>query len=110
MNTSNFAKLASHQNAVSIALWSPGWYNGRKYHDLAPKIWFLNKYRKDGDEKFYTQRYKEEVLNKLNPRKVFEDLGENAILLCYEKSKDFCHRHLVSRWLMDNLNIEIKEL
>lgn len=110
MNTSYFTKLAAHPKAVSIAGWPPRGYKGRQYKALAPKFWFFNKYKQDGDKEFYTQKYKEEVLDKLDPKKVFEDLGEDAVLLCFEKPGDFCHRHLVAKWLMDNLHIEIKEL
>ena len=37
--------------------------------------------------------------------------AENIILLCYEKSTDFCHRHLVANWINENntLRINIKE-
>jgi len=39
---------------------------------------------------------------------VYEELGENAVLLCWEKD-GFCHRHLVADWLQEKLGIEIKE-
>ena len=50
----------------------------------------------------------------LNAESVYRDLeklsnGDDCVLLCYEKSGDFCHRHLVANWLSDNLGIEVKE-
>jgi uncharacterized protein (DUF488 family) len=39
-----------------------------------------------------------ETLDKLNP-KLVGDMLQNKVLLCYEKSSDFCHRHIVAAWL-----------
>jgi uncharacterized protein (DUF488 family) len=73
--------------------------------------WELLSGYKDGtisiDE--YIEVYKKQVLDKLDPRQVYEELGENAVLLCWEKSSDFCHRHLVAQWFKENLNIEVEE-
>lgn len=110
MNTSYYAKSAKHPNAVSIAGKAPDWYKGRQYKKLAPKYWFFQKYKLDGDEQFYKEQYQKEVLDTLDPKKVFEELGADSVILCWEKSGKFCHRHLVSQWLKDKLNIEIKEI
>lgn len=110
MNTSNYAKNANNPNAVSIAGKSPEWFNGREYKKLAPRFWFFKKYKEDGDANYYTEKYVEEVLNKLNPQQVYNDLGKDAVLLCWENEDEFCHRHLVAYWLEQNLGIEIKEI
>ena len=110
MNTSYFAKSANKYHAVSIAGQAPLWFSGRCYKKLAPKISFFKKYKEDGDEAFYREQYQKEVLDKLNPQEVYKELGENAVLLCWEKSGDFCHRRLVAEWLMKHLGIEIMEL
>ena len=107
MQTSYYAKYKGG-NAVSIAGKCPTWYKGREYKKLAPNYWFFKKYKEDGDKEFYTKQYKKEILDKLDPQQVYEELGENAVLLCWEKS-GFCHRFLVARWLEDKLGIEIKE-
>lgn len=69
------------------------------------------------DEEEYTKIYLEKVLNKLDPQKVYDKLGENSVLLCYEKwydikgGKKFCHRRIVAKSLEENIfNLEIKEL
>lgn len=36
------------------------------------------------DAEEYKRLYYERVLNKLDQKKVYNDLGENAVLLCYE--------------------------
>jgi uncharacterized protein (DUF488 family) len=110
MNTSYYAKSSKLPNAVSIAGKAPDWYTGREYKQLAPKYWFFKKYKDDGDEKFYTEQYKKEVLDQLDPKKVFEELGENSVILCWEKSGKFCHRHLVAEWFKEKLGIEVTEL
>ena len=56
------------------------------------------------------------MLNNLNPQEVYNKLGDNAVLLCYEKyadieqGKTFCHRHIVAKWLKEKLGVEVKEL
>jgi len=110
MNTSYFAKSSNNFYAVSIAGKTPDWFSGKRYKKLAPKIGFFKKYKEDGDEAFYRIQYQKEVLDELDPREVYEELGEHAVLLCYEKPGKFCHRHLVSEWLSKNLGIEITEL
>jgi uncharacterized protein (DUF488 family) len=110
MNTSYFAKSSNRYTAVSIAGRAPLWYSGRQYKKLAPKIGFFKKYKEDGDEAAYREQYQKQVLDQLDPREVYEELGERAILLCYEKPGDFCHRHLVAEWLMKHLGITITEL
>lgn len=110
MNTSYYSKSGKDPNAVSIAGRAPDWYTGRQYKKLAPRIWFFKKYKEDGDEAFYTEQYQKEVLDKLDPKEVFLELGDNAILLCWETPGKFCHRHLVAKWLEEKLGISVLEL
>ncbi len=117
MKTSNYSHLGHRllngvpvPNAVSIAAKAPFWYKGREYKKLAPKYGFFKKYKLDGDEEYYTKQYYKEVLDKLDPQKVYEELGEDAILLCWEKPGQFCHRHIVAKWLEKALGITIKEI
>jgi hypothetical protein len=44
----------------------------------------------------YTLEFNEQ-LDMLSPKEIAKSC-EGAILLCYEKAKDFCHRHLVRAW------------
>lgn len=36
--------------------------------------------------------------------------GKEPVLVCYEKTGDFCHRHILAGWLKENLDIEVFEL
>ena len=81
-----------------------------EYKKLAPKYWFFLKYKTDGDENYYIEQYNKEVIEKLDPNLVFKELGDDAVLLCWESPKKFCHRHLVADWLNKKLGIEVKEI
>ncbi len=110
IHTSYFAKSAKNPNAVSIAGKAPDWYKGREFKILAPKYWFFKKYKEDGDKEFYSIQYSKEILDKLDPIEIYNTLGENAVLLCWEKPGEFCHRHLVAEWLTYHLDISVTEL
>lgn len=68
------------------------------------------------DKELYKKLYTEQVLNKLDSKQVFDELGENTVLLCYEKKAGIengiatCHRRLVADWLEEKLNIKVDEL
>ena len=115
MQTGYFAQVKNYPKNqgyrfVSIARFNKFW-QGDEFKKLAPPAELI----KIEDEKLYTKLYYEQVLNKLNPQKVFEELGENAVLLCYEKwsdiasGKKFCHRRIVAKWLEKNLGITVDE-
>ena len=114
MNTSYFAINANNSNAVSISGKAPEWYMGRQYKKLAPTFKIFSKYKSSNqtleDEQEYTKEFTEQILNKLDPKVVFEELGKDAVILCYETPEKFCHRHIVAKWLSESLGIEIKEL
>lgn len=90
---------------VSISKGIPAWYLGQSYNILAPRWNTVDKYRKGGSWEEYIKEYYDTILNKLDPTRVMNDLkeiGNDVVLLCYEKSRDNCHRHLVAQWLRDN--------
>lgn len=35
--------------------------------------------------------------------------GKDVALCCYEKPGDFCHRHILAKWITENTSIEITE-
>lgn len=110
MQTSYFGKCKDHQNAVAICRYPPKWWTGRWYPDLAPSTELMvARLEHDlGDEEFGL-RYHAETLAKLDPQTVYDTLGENAILLCYEKD-GFCHRHLVSAWFKMTIGKNVREV
>lgn len=110
MKTSYFARMNSknfkgrEMNAVSIAR-SCRYWNGRVYKPLMPTWDIIN----ISDPVEYERVYREKILSKLDPLEVWEDLGEDAILLCHESAakiesgEQFCHRTMVAKWLEEEL-------
>ena len=39
-----------------------------------------------------------------------QELHEDVVLLCYEKTGKFCHRHLLAEYLNSNYDTDIREL
>jgi len=117
MLTGYFARLKDYQKInltpISIAAKVPSWYKGDEYKKLAPKWSFYSEWKNGshkGDNDYYIKHFKEEVLDNLDPEQVLKELEgfsgvseDNIILLCYEKSGTFCHRHLVADWLNQNI-------
>lgn len=107
MFTSNFARLKSFPEnlvPISIARFPPRWYGSRRrYIALAPKKEMLKMPQAEYDQRFA------DILAKLDPRHVFDDLGDSAVLLCWEAPGDVCHRRWVAEWLEQALGIEIPE-
>lgn len=105
----NMKKLPEGYNLISISRMCPKGIKVKMYGKLAPSAELLRDY-KSGLMAWadYTERYKSETLSKLDPHVVAKELGENAILLCYEKSNDNCHRHIVAEWLRE-AGIQISE-
>ncbi len=106
MKTSNFFKNGRHPKAVAISRGVPKWYKGRRYLKLAPS-WELIRIK---NPKKFTQLYHKHILNHLDPEVIYKELGQDAILLCWEKPGEFCHRRVVARWLEEKLGIEVPEL
>lgn len=111
----NLRNLPHNITPISICAKAPSWYNGLEYKNLAPSYDILIEWKSDPNEERYIRRFNDEILSKLNQDEVINDLGflcefnqsKHIALVCYEKSDDFCHRHLVSEWLRNNdYNVE----
>jgi len=88
------------------------WLKGmRLYQALCPG-WKLVKQYKNGEIRRdeYVVAYIENILGRLDPFQVYTDLGEDAILLCWEKPGLFCHRRIVAEWFSKHLDIKVNEL
>ena len=100
-------KIFPDRMLVSISITSAQIFNGSYARELNPSKELLWEY-KNGEistEK-YDEWYTETVLDKLNPFEIYEKY-KGKILCCWEKSGEFCHRHIVIKWLADNLWEEI---
>jgi hypothetical protein len=72
MHTSSFWRfhMMRDPRLVSIALKAPEWFKGRRYPALAPREDMLHM-----EEEEYLPEY-QAILDRLDPRQVYEDLGE----------------------------------
>ena len=110
MYTTYFAKLRSLSVTIvpiAISRSVPDFYKGLRYTDLAPSWDLLNRYKASGDWAAYTEEFNA-YLSTLVPSAVVRDLiqlaGTDKIaLVCYEGKDKPCHRHLVAKWLRDNM-------
>lgn len=101
--------------SISISRSAPRGRGGfRRYAALLPGTWF----RDPMPAETWAARYNEEILGRLDPAKVVGDLadlasGKPAVLLCWEApppDQAWCHRALVSRWLQEQLGLDVPEL
>ena len=110
--TSYFAKVKALESKgiipISIALFKPKWYHGLEYRKLAPTESILKEYKYFTDTKHYTKRFESEILSGLNAHTVVHELlqmaGDNKefALICYEAPLSFCHRFVVTKWLVEH--------
>lgn len=113
---SYFAKLKKFpENFQSIAIcqFPPKWYTGPSVKIFSPNPDILLQYKFGQlDEEEYTKLYLNQLSNidiSYYIEKIFSLCGEKTpILLCYEKSEDFCHRHILTQYL-NNLGYECEE-
>jgi Domain of unknown function DUF488 len=105
ITTSNFARSSKDPNAVAISQGVPRRYKGRRYITLAPPRWLLNA----KDPELFDREYRKQ-LDALDAKQVAEELGPNAILLCWESFNARCHRRFVAEWLEEKLGIVVPEL
>lgn len=102
---SNVINLPNNIAPVSIALKPPKDWSGFQYRVLAPKEEFFYKWRENRDNEYYIEHFEAEVLAPLDASEVVGELFKLAepyasiALVCYELPNEFCHRHLVARWL-----------
>lgn len=71
--TTYFAKiktLPKNIQPISIALWPPRGWVGISYPKLAPTKSILLQYKQNPSQKIYAERYRKEVLDKLDPQGV----------------------------------------
>lgn len=96
---------------IGIAISPPKFFRGPTIYQAAPTRDMLSK---SLSEERYIQRYKEEILSKLNLREFFDTIknlscGKDVALCCYEKPGDLCHRKLLADFIKDKTGIEVVE-
>lgn len=89
---------------ISIAQFPIKGWAGLSYPKLFPPKDLLAWVKQSGKHEEFKAEYIKQVLQGLDPETVKHEIelltkGKDAILCCYEKPTDFCHRHIVAEWL-----------
>ena len=130
-------KMPSNFHPVGITLYPPKWYDGPNYRGLAPTKDTLFAYKKSDSvdestvEKEYTESFLKETIGSKNPEReiekavsllspevqdkiredgipIWESPSEHLVLMCFEKTGDFCHRNIVAKWMREH-GIPVRE-
>lgn len=113
--TSYFAKAAILRKAgivpIGVALWPPCFFRGISMKQVAPRRYMLDDRLTDEE---YIRMYRNDVLRLVDARSFIQDLerasrGMDVALCCFEKPGDFCHRHILAKWLNEQTGIEVSE-
>jgi hypothetical protein len=100
----NLKQIPAGLRPVGIARGKPKFFTGPSELRLAPSWAMLKMTRPDYDARFAA------LLVALDPRELYESLGEDAVLLCWEKPGEGCHRRLVAEWFEVSLGVVVPEL
>lgn len=113
--TGYFAKIGRYEAAgltpISIARWTPTWFTGECCPALAPRATLLDAFKHGTvSESEFEKEYMRE-LDELDVKKIVEDAAgdRDVVLCCFEKSSDFCHRHILALYLRRNYGMQIYE-
>ncbi len=104
---SNVSKHVLSIRQIGVSATIPLYFEGSRREEYYPSWDLINgiKYGEITEEEF-ERAYREEVLSRLNPVDEYEKL-RGKVLCCWEKKGDFCHRHIILKWLGENLGEHI---
>jgi len=108
--TSNYARKGEEKNAIAISRMPPDYYTGQHLDALAPSWDILGPYKKGIiDKAEYASAYLAELkLRNVDPLMITQ-LPDETFLLCYESPTDFCHRHILTKWIKEETGVVIPE-
>lgn len=91
-------------------------FTGKAIPQLAPKKGFwmtffnnIGKIPEADNIKYYIEEYYKQVLSKVDIEELLKN-EKDPILLCYEKGKDFCHRHILAEYIELKYNIKVRDI
>lgn len=106
---SNWRKFPENTKIISVSRFPPKWAKfDEQLNELAPSSNLLMRYK---NNEINEEDYEREYLIQLSQLNVFDIAAkiQGSVLLCFEKSGEFCHRNLIRKWLKEN-GIESEEL
>lgn len=101
----NYKHWAPGAVPISISRFPPAGYKGKECKIVAPEEWLLEAMKTgNASQEFYIKAYKKQLDSLGGPNVIMGVLseiseGKDIILVCYEKDGDFCHRHLLKKYL-----------
>ena len=102
----NWRNFPADAVPIGITRFKPDYWEHPNLESLAPSAELLRQYRNNYiDEYMFKQIYIQELKDKgFTPEYLRTSLmltvdGKDVILCCYEKSGEFCHRHILAEWL-----------
>lgn len=100
---------AQKKNVCCLKDAAPRWAWWQEWHEK-----FKDDLESEESVKWYSEKYKTTVLDKLDRDEMLEWIAKtagehNAYLLCYETPEKFCHRHLLAAWLNEKPGVNIQE-
>ncbi len=108
-NFANWKKIPVPVVPIAVCRYLPKGLDIASYPPLFPPEDLLKAYKNGQvNDGFFKETYTRQVLNKLDVSKVVIDLYDmdcglgSVVLLCYESSDKFCHRHLIRDWLISH--------
>ena len=116
MQTSNFRRAPNDPNALAITRGIARGWRGRIDRRLAPSWKMLQEFRET--EQLHGTKTAEldypvafsSILAQLDAGTVYHELGEDAVLLCYEELGQFWHRRLVAEWFKLKLGVTVSKI
>ena len=121
--TSYYANYRKYKGIYRIAIsrTSPENSYDERIIQLAPTKDILADYKYNGlSEEQYTERYRDQLDNLRSCgtlddivkylRRLASEIASDVVFLCYEKSDDFCHRHILADYLNKHYDFRIREL
>ncbi|MGB5987932.1 MAG: hypothetical protein WBG37_21690 [Desulfobacterales bacterium] len=111
IQTSFFQRQKEVPFPVAISRLVPPDFRGTLYRKLAPtRELEEGLYKGRIDSELYVREYLKLLESRnLSPDIVVRELPFNCTLLCWERPYEFCHRHVVARWILNATGIEVKE-
>lgn len=115
VKTGYFAQINKYVKAgyvpIAITASNPNWYKGSSMPALAPEWELVSDWK---NHRITWDEYKERYISMLERRGIgyalkMLDQFEKVILLCYEKTGDNCHRHLLAEYLNSKYNMNVLE-
>lgn len=96
---SKASKIFPKWRLVSISITSAQVFDGYYARELNPSKELLWAYKGgEIDNQEYIEWYTKTILDNLDPFEIY-DKYKGKVMCCWEKSGEFCHRHIVLNWI-----------